>query len=95
LIEKLLSFVELIEKRKHTLIVTSKETKNKMQKYKGFRNQILQQQDITVELNPLKFSEYFKQIIHNGNDEEKQEVLKCIQQTLYLHNGDIFANPLI
>lgn len=95
LMEKLFGFIELIEKRKHTLIVISKETKVKMQKYNGFRDQILQQQNITSEVNPLKFSEYFKQVVNNGNDEEKQETLRCIQQTLYLHNGDIFANPLI
>jgi len=56
---------------------------------------VLQQQNISAELDPIKFSEYFKQIILNGNDEEKQEVLKCVHQPLYLHNGDIFANPLI
>ena len=95
LIERLFSFIELIERRKHTLIVTPKEIKTKMQKYNAFKDQVLQQQNITTEANSLKFSEYFKQVILNGSDEEKQEVLKCIQQTLYLHNGDIFANPLI
>jgi site-specific DNA recombinase len=95
LIDKLLSFIELVEKRKHTLVVIPKETKIKIQKYNAFKNQVLQQQNILAEVDPIKFSEYFKQIILNGNDEEKQEVLKCIQQPLYLHNGDIFVNPLI
>ena len=76
-------------------MVIKKETKTKMQKYNAFKDQVLQEQNITSEPNSLKFSEYFKQVILNGSDEEKQEVLKCIQQTLYLHNGDIFANPLI
>lgn len=95
LIDKLFGFIELVEKRKHTLIVIPKETKTKMQKYNAFKDQVLQQQNITTEANSLKFSEYFKQVILNGSDEEKQEVLKCIQQTLYLHNGDIFSNPLV
>jgi len=95
LIEKLFGFIELVERRKHTLIVIPKETKTKMQKYNAFKDQVLLQQNITSETSSLKFSEYFKQVILNGSDEEKQEVLKCIQQTLYLHNGDIFANPLI
>lgn len=81
--------------RQHILIVIPKETKTKMQKYNAFKDPVFQQQNIKTEANSLKFSEYFKQVILNGTDEEKQEVLKCIQQTLYLHNGDIIANPLI
>jgi len=95
LIEKLFGFIEFIEKRKQSMISISKETQIKMQKYNAFRDQILQQQNITGESSQLKFSEYFKQVVNNGSDEEKQETLKCIQQTLYLHNGEIFSNPLL
>lgn len=95
LIDKFIKFVELIEKRKRSAIEIGKDTKIKMQKYKAFRNQILDQQKITIEDKPLQFSEYFRHIVLNGTDEEKQELLKCINQTLYIHNGEIFSNPLI
>ena len=66
-----------------------------MIKYKSVRDQILEQQKVSIEDKPLRFSEYFKHIVINGTDEEKQEFLTCIKQSLYIHNGEIFSNPLI
>ena len=66
-----------------------------MLKYKAFRDQILVQQNIRAEDKPLLFSEYFKHIVLNGNNDEKQELLQSIKEPLYLHNGEIFTNPLI
>jgi DNA invertase Pin-like site-specific DNA recombinase len=95
LIDKFIQFIEFIERKKLNFITISNEVKFKTKKYKAFRDQVLLQQNVAIEDKPLKFSDYFKHIIQSGNDEEKQEMLKCIQQPLYLHNGDIFINPLI
>ena len=66
-----------------------------MKKYKAFRDQILQEQNLIVEDIPLKFSEYFKHIIQNGSCNEKEEVIKCFKNSLYLHNNSIITNPII
>lgn len=95
LVEKFIQFIVLIENRKQTAIETSKEIKEKMLKYKAFRDQILEQQNLRVEDKPLLFSEYFKHIVLNGNNEEKQELLQSIKQPLYLHNGEIYTNSLV
>lgn len=95
LIGKLLSFINLIEKRNSDVITIDKKTRIKMDKYKAFRNQILEDQGMETSNHILSFSEYFKHIITNGNDEEKKEILDCIKQPLYLHNGEVFSNPLI
>lgn len=95
LIDKFIQFVEFIEMKKIDFLTISNEVKIKTKKYKAFRDQILLQQNVSIGEKPLKFSEYFKHVIQSGSEEEKQELLKCIQQPLYLHNGDIFANPLI
>jgi hypothetical protein len=84
-----------MENRKIAAIELSKDMKVKMLKYKVFRDQILSQQNISKEEKPLTFTEYFKQIIQNGSDEEKQEILKCIKQPLFIHNGEIISNPII
>lgn len=95
LISRLIKFVELIEIRKNSAIEINKTIKSKMNKYKAFRNQILEQQNVSAEDSPLRFSEFFKHIINNGNKEEKKEILECIKQPLYLHNGEVFSNSLI
>ncbi len=95
LVARFIKFVELIETRKNTAIEISKPIKSKMTKYKSVRDQILEQQKVTIENKPLRFSEFFKHIVMNGTAEEKQELLTCIKQSLYIHNGEIFSNPLI
>lgn len=95
LLPKFISFIELLEKRNKEAIEISKDIKKKMSKYKSFRDQVLESQKIDPTNKPLLFSEYFKHIVLNGNKEEKQEVLTCIKQLLYLHNGEVFSNPLI
>lgn len=95
LIDRFIRFVELLETRKNTAIELSKSIKSKMIKYKSVRDQILEQQKVSIEDRPLRFSEFFKHIVVNGTNEEKQEMLACIKQTLYIHNGEIFSNPLI
>lgn len=94
-IESLIKFIEIIETRKNKVLEIDRSIKLKMKKYKAFRNQILEQQDITQNSKPLKFSEYFKHVISNGNKDEKKELLACIKQPLYIHNGEVFSNPLI
>ena len=95
LVARFIKFVELIETRKNTVIELSKTIKSKMTKYKSVRDQILEQQKVSIEDKPLRFSEFFKHIVMNGTNEEKQELLTCIKQSLYIHNGEIFSNPLI
>lgn len=95
LISGFIKFVELIEIRKNSDIEINKTVKSKMNKYKAFRNQILEQQNVSAEDSPLRFSEFFKHIVLNGTADEKQEILTCINQILYLHNGEIFSSPLL
>lgn len=95
LIDRFIRFVELLETRRSTAIEINKTIKTKMNKYKAFRDQILEQQSVSIEDKPLKFAEFFRHIVLNGTNEEKQEILSCINQALYLHNGEIFSNPLI
>ena len=95
LVDRFINFIELLERRNHSTIELSKEISLKMHKYKLFRDQVLEQQNITTENKPLKFHEYFKHIVINGSDTEKAELLSCIKQPLYIHSGEILSNPLI
>lgn len=95
LLDKLIGFITLIEKRNSDVVTINTDVKKKMTKYKAFRDQILEDQGVSSKNKILSFSEYFKHIINNGNDEEKKEMLDCIKQPLYLHNGEVFSNPLI
>lgn len=95
LLPKFIGFVELIEKKNINALEISNVIKKKMSKYKSFRDQVLESQKVDTTQKPLLFSEYFRHIVLNGTNEEKQELLSCIKQPLYLHNGEVYSNPLI
>ena len=95
LLPEFIGFIDLIEKRSPDTLVLNTGMKIKMKKYRAFRDQILQQQKIDASKKPLSFSEYFKYIVINGNREEKKEILTCIKQPLYIHNGNIYSNSLV
>ena len=68
LLDKLIGFITLIEKRNSDGVTINTGVKKKMTKYKAFRDQILEDQGVSTENKILSFSEYFKHIINNGND---------------------------
>lgn len=94
LIEKFIKYIEYIEKRNQKIIVINKQVQISMKRYKAFRNQILDQQNLNIDDMPLKISEYYKHAIQSGSDKEKANILKCITKPLYIHNQEIFTNPL-
>jgi len=95
LILEFIKFIELAEKRNSKLIEISKNIKSKMGRYKAFRNQVLAEQDINPNDEPILFSAYLKNVILNGSNKEKEEILNCIKQPLYIHQKCIFSTQLL
>jgi hypothetical protein len=64
-----------------------------MQKFASIRNSIHEKQKIAP--TSLSFIEYAVHALNNGTIEDKQEVIRSLGETLYVHNKSIYSHPLM
>ncbi len=64
-----------------------------MEKFSKLRESLLASKNVYIS-DKVTFTEYFKYIIYNGNDEEKQEAIETLKLPLFIHNKTVYTHPL-
>jgi DNA invertase Pin-like site-specific DNA recombinase len=92
LTEQLISYIDFVEKKNKSTIILSKELKIGMQKYSSIRNTVFE--SLKILPTTLTFTEYAKNVLNEGNTNDKQEITKALEQPLYIHNKSIYSSCL-
>lgn len=92
--DELISYIVFAEKKHLDTINITPEIKKRMEGFKKVKNQVLSEQKIENVSKTLKYSDYFKYIIINGTEEEKEIVLTGLKTPLFIHNKSILSQPL-
>jgi len=62
--------------------------------YRKIREQVLLLKDINPDKEPVTFTEYARYVLNEGSDEEKRELVKVFDKTLYINNKEVCSSPI-